>query len=435
MLNLFGGVRQRADASDAERDASDDRYFAVRNSRSEISIDVTIERARQVPVVRDCLKTLADSVAGLENGLWRRLSNGDAERLPDHPVATLLDRPNPRTTSFEFFYTIADDLCSAGDFYAEIENGVDGSSALWRIDPMRVTIEETADRSKRIRFTDRFGVEKTLVDGEFWHIPMPPVIDSLKGTSPILDDGREAVAVAIALQRYANILFTNDATPSYVWLMESNFSSEADKKNWLSAMRRWMSGPRRHTPAVAEFGIKPHRMGLSSEEAQFLETRKELWLDLTRLWRVPPHKVGILDRATFSNIEQQSLEFVIDTLRPILELIERSVTRFLVNEPGVYFEFNVESLLRGDIKSRYEAYALGRQWGWLSVNDILKMEHRNSIGAAGDRYIEPLNMVPVGATPSRRKEDDAVQNSIAFLRSSVERNGGRPRLELVKDAA
>lgn len=432
--NLFGG-RFSAEASDAQRDAFDDRYFSVRPGQSEINIDVTIERARQVPVVRDCLKVLADSVAGLENGMWRRLANGDAERLSDHPIGRLLDRPNARTTSFEFIYTIVDDLCSAGDFYAEIELDADGATALWRIDPMTVTVDEATDRSKRITFTDKFGEQRTLVEGEFWHIPMPPVIESLKGTSPILDDGREAVAVAIALQRYANILFTNDATPTYVWLMESNFTSEADKKNWLSAMRRWMAGRRRHTPAVAEYGIKPHRMGLSSEEAQFLETRKELWLDLTRLWRVPPHKVGILDRATFSNIEQQSLEFVIDTLRPILELIERSVTRFLVDEPGVYFEFNVESLLRGDIKSRYEAYAIGRQWGWLSVNDILKMEHRNSIGAAGDRYIEPLNMVPTGSSSDRRERDDSVQKSIAFLRSSIGQNGGRPRLELVKNAA
>jgi HK97 family phage portal protein len=261
--------------------------------------------------------------------------------------------------------------------------------------------------------------------------------DDVRGTSAILSDGREAVAVAIALQRYANILFTNDATPPYALSMESHFKDGASKKNFLAALRKWSTGRNRHQPAILEYGLKPHRMGLTAEEAQFLETRRELWLDLCRLWRVPPHKVGILDKATFSNIEHQSLEFVIDTLRPVLELIERSVGKFLIDQPGIYFEFNVESLLRGDIKARYEAYAIGRQWGWLSVNDVLRIEHKNGIGPAGDRYIEPLNMVPVGTTKTDRAPDKraSVETSIAFLRESVSANGGRPRLELVKDAA
>ncbi|ETX26412.1 phage portal protein, partial [Roseivivax isoporae] len=141
-----------------------------------------------------------------------------------------------------------------------------------------------------------------LVEGEFWHVMMPPLQDDLRGTSPILVDGREAVAVAIALQQYANRLFTNDATPPYIFTMDGNFKGSEDKKNWLTAWRRWTTGRNRHQPGIAEYGMKPHRMGLTAEEAQFLETRKELWLDIARLWRVPPHKVGILDRATFSNI-------------------------------------------------------------------------------------------------------------------------------------
>lgn len=429
--------RDRLMAADVERDASDDRFFSIGGVRSEIDVHVTVKRARQVPVVSSCLSLLAGSVAGLEQGVRHR--EGDVTTLlPQHPVARLLADPNPRQTSYEFFFQLVDDLCAEGDFYAEIVYGQDNTiGELRRIEPAPVVVEETQDGTKRFRWTDKWGRERRLLEDEVWHIPMPPLIDNLKGRSPILQDGREAVAVAIALQRYANILFTNDATPPYAIAMEGNFADDDSRKNFLSALRKWATGKRRHQPLTLEYGMTPHRMGITAEEAQFLETRKELWVDLARLWRVPPHKVGILDKATFSNIEHQSLEFVIDTLRPILELIERSVTKFLIGEPGVAFEFNVDSLLRGDLKTRYEAYAKGREWGWLSVNDILRMEHRNGIGPAGDRYIEPLNMVPVGAGPAERDpaNREAIDRSIAFLRQSTARNGGRPRLELVKDAA
>jgi HK97 family phage portal protein len=434
--DVLGG-RLRADVDNLQRDASDNSFFYPHAQRSEINVDVSIARARQIPVVRDCLKTLADSVAGLQFGVFERKNATTVNQIDSHPISKLFERPNRMMTGFEFVYTLVDDLCTAGDFYAEkiYQNGQ--LVELRRIDPETVAVEISEGYLKRFTYTDPFGVQQVKLDEEVWHVPMPPMRHCAKGTSPILEDGREAIAVAIALQRYSNILFANDATPTYVWTMEGNFKDEASKTNWLSAMMKWSSGRNRHRPAVVEHGVKPHRMGLDAEEAQFIETRKELWLDLCRLWRVPPHKVGILDRATFSNIEHQSLEFVIDTLRPILELIERSVNVYLLEEDDQYFEFNVKSLLRGDIKTRYEAYALGRQWGWLSVNDILNAENSNGIGRAGDRYIEPMNMVPVGVGDNERNPESqkGVAKSISFLRQSVNQNGGKPRLELIKDAA
>lgn len=421
-----------------QRDATDDRWFGVGGARSEIDVHVTVARARQVPVVRSCLKCLADSVAGLQHGVFRRVDAATVQRVSEHPIATLLANPNSRQTSFDFIWCIVDDLSAEGDFFAEkVFDQVGNLTELRRLQPCDVGIEETVDGTKRFRVNRRDGRQQVLLEDEVWHIPQPPLRENLAGTSPILVDGREAVAVAIALQRYANILFTNDATPPYAFSMESSFKDEVSKKNFLASVRRWWGGKNRHRPMTLEYGMKPHRMGLTAEEAQFLETRKELWIDLCRIWRVPPHKVGLLDKATFSNIEHQSLEFVIDTLRPLLELIERSVTKFLIDEPDIYFEFNVESLLRGDIKARYEAYALGRQWGWLSVNDILRKENANGIGVAGDRYIEPLNMVPVGSGGNTRESErqSGVAASIAFLRESVAKNGGRPKLELIKDAA
>ncbi|MFY0619315.1 phage portal protein [Shimia sp.] len=434
IFDIFAGAPEPS----VDRDASDDRWFEGVGTQSEIGVGVSIARARQVPVIRSCLSVLSETVAGLQFGVVRRVNDQTREKVENHPIARLLKNPNERMTGFDFVFSIVDDLSSEGDFYAEKIFSLGGDLLeLMRLQPNRVSVDETPDGTKRFHHTDKFGVTRVLLEDEVWHIPRPPLLDEIKGSSPILVDGKEAVAVAIALQRYANMLFSNDATPPYVWALPNgqSFKSEEDKKNFLASIRRWMGGNRRHRPAVVEYGIEPKRLGLTAEEAQFLETRKELWLDLTRIWRVPPHKVGIMDRATFSNIEHQSIEFVIDTLRPILELIERSVNKFLIGDEEYVFEFNVRSLLRGDLKARYEAYAIGRQWGWLSVNDVLRAESENGIGAAGDRYMEPLNMVPVGSGADRRNNNGGVQKSIEFLRESVSANGGRPRLEIVKDVA
>jgi HK97 family phage portal protein len=358
--------------------------------------------------------------------------------LADHPVMRVLRNPNPRQTSTEFLACMVDDLDTWGGFFARPVYDGDELTELWRMEPERCHLDELQDMSRRVRYTDHQGNSYRLVEGEFWYIPRPPVVDGLRGRSPILDDGREALAVAIALQRYANALFANDATPPFVFRFPNEggaFKDEQSKKNFLSAWFRHLRGRNRGKPGVLEYGMEIQKLGLTSEEAQFLETRKELWLDLARLWRVPPHMVGIMDQATFSNIEHQSLEFVTHTLTPLLELIERSVGKFLLEDPRLRFEFNVAGLLRGDIKTRYESYALGRQWGWLSVNDILRMEGRNGIGAAGNRYVEPLNMVPVGVADRAPQRRDATADAVAFLRQSVARTGGRPRLEIVKDVA
>ncbi|WP_043776040.1 phage portal protein, partial [Roseivivax isoporae] len=140
-----------------------------------------------------------------------------------------------------------------------LDRATDAIAELRRIPrPDTVRVEELSDGSTRIRFRRRDGTEAVLVEGEFWHVMMPPLQDDLRGTSPILVDGREAVAVAIALQQYANRLFTNDATPPYIFTMDGNFKGSEDKKNWLTAWRRWTTGRNRHQPGIAEYGMKPH---------------------------------------------------------------------------------------------------------------------------------------------------------------------------------
>jgi HK97 family phage portal protein len=216
-----------------------------------------------------------------------------------------------------------------------------------------------------------------------------------------------------------------------IFTHKGNFADQASKENFLSAWQRFFGGRNRHKPGILEYGMGAQQLAHSNEQAQFLETRKELWLDVSRLWRIPPHKLGILDKATFSNIEHQSLEFVTDTLGPWLELIERSVNKWFLDGAREYFEFNVASLLRGDIKTRFEAYAIARQWGWLSVNEIRRLENQNGIGRGGDRFIEPLNMVPVGDAGQK----EGTSRAIAFLRESVEAGDAHRNMKVVTNVA
>lgn len=430
-----GGIS--AETPQLSRDPTDDSWFEPMRRRTAAGVNVTVERARQVPVVRDCLGTLSQPIGGLSFMVFEKTGDGSREKVAEHPILQLLSNPNPRTTSVEFFTSMVDDLAARGGFFAEIiwnfETG--DPQEIWQLNFDCCKLELLKDRTRRLVINEPGRPRRVLLEEEFWYIPLPPLKDELNGRSPILDDGREAIGAAIALQNYSNSFFANDATPSWVFKHKSSFDSAESKRNFLSAWSKWVGGNNRHKPAVLEYDMDIETLGLTNEEAQFLETKKEVGLDLTRLWRVPPHKVGILDKATFSNIEHQSIEFVTDTLGPWLELIERSIGKWLIGDARFYFEFNVSSLLRGDIKSRYAAYAVGRQWGWLSVNEIRRLENLNGIGEAGERFIEPLNMHAVGSPADKSGKPNDKQQAIAFLRQSVANNGGRPNLKVIENAA
>lgn len=438
LLSMFGMGRQASygepytdrSPGPVTRDPVDDFWYGGAGRRTASGEHVTVSRARKVPVVSDCLAILSNSIAGLSFGIFERGADGSRTQRTDNRIAQLLADPNPRETSFTFFVNMIDDLASEGRFLAERVMTPQGEQ-LWRIEPTDFLPELLPDRTLRFRVTEPGREQRVLLDDEVWYIPLPPLKSHIHGRSPILHDGAETIGAALALLNYANSFFANDATPPFIFKHKGNFADSESKKNFLSAWARHFGGRNRHKPAVLEYGMDLQQMAHTNEQAQFLETRKEIWLDLTRLWRIPPHKVGIMDKATFSNIEHQSLEFVVDTLGPWLELVERSVHKVLLGaDPRFYFEFNVASLLRGDIKARYEAYALARQWGFISVNEIRQRENMNGIGSAGDRYMEPLNMTPVGGGGQVNDRQNADQ-AIAFLRQSVAANGGRPKLKVI----
>lgn len=391
LARLFGRVR--ADG----RDAADDFWYGPVSQPVAAGVSVSVERALTLPVVYDCLQVLSQTIGGLPKGIFEYGPDRSKDKRDDHPLMKVFRDPNPETTSIEFFGQMIFDLASEGDFFAEIRGGRLGPiTELWRHEPRRVHVERLSDGSRRYRVLLDDGSTRYFGEAEIWHVKVLPHRENgLRGSSRI-HSGRETIGAAIAVQEYSARFFANDCTPPFVMEHPTSFKDDTSRGNFLDAIKRWWGGRRRHSPGLLEHGIKLNRVGVNNEEAQFNDTKVALDHSLARLWRMPPHKVGLLDKATFSNIEQQALEFVIDTLLPWLRLVEESVRQNLIVQPDrFFFEFNVAGLLRGDIKARYEAYAQGRQWGWLSVNEIRRLENMNPV-TGGDTRLQPLNMVPIG---------------------------------------
>ncbi len=396
---LLHRLRPRA-AAGHERDPADDFWYGSVWSAAAAGVAVTPETALRLPVVLDCLHVLAQPIASLPLKLYRRRADGGKAPVEGHELGLVLGRQaNAEQTAYEFRGQMQWDLALHGNAYARIGPGRRYAvGSLTRLDPTLVSPRRRSDGRPVYEVRDpRAGVMRTLGPDEVWHLRgLPLDSDGLVAAAPI-ETGREAIAMALALQDYAARFFANDATPNGVVEMAGPFKDAESRDNWIRAWQRAHAGRNRHKIGVLEPGMTYKEVSIANDKAQFIETAKEADLRVARIWRIPPHKVGILDRATFSNIEQQALEFVSDTLLPWLRLWEQAISRdLIVRDPTLFAEFNVAGLLRGDLKSRYEAYAVGRNWGWLSVNDVRRLENMNPLDD-GDGYLRPLNMVPADA--------------------------------------
>ena len=232
------------------------------------------------------------------------------------------------------------------------------------------------------------------------------------GYSPI-QLHRQAIGLTQAAEQFGATLFKNNARPAAVLEHPGELGADAQTRLRKSWEELHTGLENQHRIAILEEGMKLHEVGIPPDDAQFLQTRKFQTLEIARIYRMQPHLIQDLEHATFSNIEHQGIEFVVHTLRPWLVRWEQRILLqlFLERERDEFFaEFNVDALLRGDIASRYTAYATGRQWGWLSRNDVREKENMNPI-AGGDDYLSPLNMTPLNA---------AAQTDIAIGLSDTE---------------
>jgi len=354
-----------------------------------------------------CVKVLAETIASLPLIVYRRLPNGGKERALEHPQYRLLhDQPNGWQTSFEWREMTQGHVTLRGMAYSEIIPGPRGAvEELIPLHPDRVEPKRLENGSLIYIHRPENGKERRLTQEEVF-VLRGLSSDGIKGLSPI-EHARESIGLSLATEGYGARFFQNDARPGGV-LESPNKLDESAYKNLKTSWAEAYSGvANSHKPAILEQGLTWKQMGMTSEDAQFLETRKFQLSEIARIFRVPPHMIGDLERSTNNNIEHQSIEFVVHTIRPWLVRWEQAITRDLLIGAGEYFaEFLVDGLLRGDFKTRSEGYASAVTTGWMTPNEVREKENLNPI-EGGDELMKPLNMAPGGEPPKKDNNDDA----------------------------
>ena len=393
--------------------------------------NVNERSAMQMTAVYSCVRILAEAVAGLPLHLYRYKEDGGKERAIDNNLYHLLhDEPSKEMSSFIFRETLMTHLLLWGNAYAQIiRNGKGEVVALYPLMPNKMQVDRDENGELYYIYTRSSDEAKTmegvtvyLTPRDVLHIPGLG-FDGLVGYSPIAM-AKNAIGLAIATEEYGAKFFANGAAPSGVLEHPGTIKDPSRlRENWNSTFGGSANSGK---VAVLEEGMKYTPISISPEQAQFLETRKFQIDEIARIFRVPPHMVGDLEKSSFSNIEQQSLEFVKYTLDPWVIRWEQSLSRALLNEDEkrkYFFKFNLEGLLRGDYESRMSGYAVARQNGWMSANDIRELENMDKISAedGGDLYLINGNMLPLnkaGAYANIEKEDTADEEILEMDKSN-----------------
>lgn len=398
ILERLGLKRQRGEP----KNKYEGNDFSLLFGRTTSGKTVNERTALQTTAVYACVRILSETIASLPLHVYRYTEGGKAKDT-EHVLYTLLhDEPNPDMTSFVFRETLMSHLLIWGNAYAQILRDRSGQViGLYPLLPDQMSIHRS-EKGKLYYVYNRYEEDNpnfqekgsiVLSQEEVLHIPGLG-FDGLIGYSPIAL-AKNAVGMTLACEEYGASFFGNGANPGGVLEHPGILKDPGKVRDSWNAV--YQGTRNAHKVAVLEEGMSYKQIGIPPEEAQFLETRKFQINEIARLFRIPPHMVGDLEKSSFSNIEQQSLEFVKYTLDPWVVRFEQALKKSLLlpEEKKTHFiKFNVDGLLRGDYQSRMNGYAIGRQNGWLSTNDIRKLEELNPIPPeeGGDLYLINGNM-------------------------------------------
>lgn len=418
--SLFGFGQARDKPVDKAADAGYSFLFG----RTTSGKPVNERTAMQTTAVYACVRILAEAVASLPLHVYEYQDDGGKKLVHDHPLYYLLhDEPNPEMTSFVFRETLMSHLLIWGNAYAQIiRDGAGRVLGLYPLLPDKMEVQR--DDKGNIYYVYSRNSDENPTFKEYGNIKLKAEdvlhipglgFDGLIGYSPIAM-AKNAVGMTLACDEYGASFFANGANPGGVLEHPGVLKDPSKVRESWNSVYRGVSNA--HKIAVLEEGMKYQQIGIPPEEAQFLETRKFQINEIARLYRIPPHMVGDLDKSSFSNIEQQSLEFVKYTLDPWVIRWEQSLQRSLLlpGEKGKYFiKLNVDGLLRGDYQSRMNGYAVGRQNGWFSANDIREMENMNPIPdeEGGNLYLINGAMTKLADAGAFAKTDTGQQNTPA----------------------
>ncbi|MCG3463117.1 phage portal protein [Xenorhabdus bovienii] len=353
---------------------------------------VSPRMAMQLTAVFSCVRVLAESVGMLPCSLYEQLARG-SKRATRERLNTLLSvKPNNYMTPQEFWELLIACLCLRGNFYAYKVRALGEVVELLPLEPGSVVPKLNSDWLPEYQVTFPNGETATLTQNEIWHVRIF-TLDGLTGLSPIAY-ARQAIGLGLATEEHGSRLFGNGAVTSGVLQTDQSLTDDAFDRLKADFESRHQGLVNAHKPMILEMGLQWKQISLSAEDAQFLETRKFQLEEICRIFRVPLHMVQNTDRATFNNIENLGIGFINYSLVPYLTRIEQRINAGLVksNKQGQFYaKFNTGALLRGDMKSRFEAYTRGINWGIYSPNECRELEELNP-REGGDIYLTPMNM-------------------------------------------
>jgi HK97 family phage portal protein len=409
-------------APSASMPSPDDDFWYSPVVQTTSGIRVTPTTALKASACFAAVNILAESIASIPFTIYQRVDDRKIEKRREHPLQDIIDaEPNDLQTAFEFWHMQVAFGALYGVSYAEIMPGSRGAvDQLMPLRPDRVKTEQLVNGRLRYRYDDPLtGKERVLVQDEVWRIPGFS-FDGVLGIAPIVF-GNDSIALSLATEAFGAKFFKNDATPSVVLEHPKALKPVAVNNIRQSWLQQHAGIDNAHSVAVLEEGMQVRPIGVNNKDSQFIEARRYQISEIARLFRIPPHMLYDLEKSSFNNIEQQSIEFVKYTIRPHIRKIEQRIRKDLIIEKGKFFaRADLDDLLRGEIEPRYTAYGSAIQNGWMTRNEAREKEDMNPIAGLDD----PLHQVNMTADAEDQKTQDNKENNgaeaQAFKRMAID---------------
>lgn len=392
------GIATRNSSTQRSWAATDNRWYSpfpwVGKNGSQIA---TPETATQIPALFTGVKILSETVGSVPLIIYKRTSDEGRERAKDHPLYSILkDLANPNLTAMEFKEMMTHHMILRGNGFAQIVRNNGGDViGLYPLHPSRMSLEFDNELLDYVYvYTLKSGLKKKMLREEIFHLRGPSE-DGLWGIS-FVQSLKSIIEHNMTLDEYANNFYINNAAPSGVLQMAAGVEMSAKAKdNLRDEWKKKYQGASSGSVAILEEGLTWQQIGMTSQDSQFIDTLKDARLQILGGLRVAPYLAGDTDKLSFNSVEQLSIQFINYTMLPYFTRWQQTIHRDLfssLERKKYYVEFLIEVLQKGDFITRYRGYAVGRQWGWLSVNDIRKFENMNPV-ESGDVYLQPMNMV------------------------------------------
>lgn len=404
-INRILGREERATAKSSDPYLGE--FFGQRNGGSGFT---SPERASGLSVANACISIISQNLSAVPCNLYKRTENGGRDKAKQHPLyGVLQNSANDTQTSFEVREVLLVSLLITGNAYAEIVWNAKGqATALKPIATGNVAAERLESGRIRYRVSMPSGNTKTLVQEEMLHLRYRLGPDGATGLSPI-QIARETFNLALSQNDQAFKLSDKGFRPAGALVFPETLGREAAKTLKSGFREKFIGAANTGEVMVLDGGAKFEQLSFNSRDSEFLESRKLSNLDICRAFGVPPTVAGITDNATYSNTDQESRALVVRCLAPMARRIEQAMNAVLLPpmvRKNLFIEHDLAGLLRGDLKARYEAYRIGREWGWLSPNEIRGWENLPEI-EGGSEYLTPLNMTAINERETETNDEEA----------------------------